>query len=500
MLENNKPFNKIDFIFKYSTDNNTLPIIWVDKDGNIIYYNKSVLNYIDDEELIGMYVYRLASDIQENNWIKLWNILQKRRNYKFTYDFYNKVKDKIFILDVNAVRVTLDNKDYCYLSINDITELVETNNKLLKERDRAEESDRLKNAFLSNMSHEIRTPMNAIVGFSEILDDNIEDYLKEYTKIILTNVEYLLSLIDNIITISRIDSEQIKVKKTSINMYDLINNVHIHFLNKIGKLPSSINIILDNEDENDIIISDRYIIEESLNMLISNAIKFTTDGDINIGYKIQNNNIIIIYVRDNGIGIRNKYHEIIFDRFRQINKQTVGSGLGLSIFKSYMKMLNGRYTLNSNIDIGTNISFQLEIDNIKKKIDKTIIKKSELKRLKNKKILIAEDIEINQLLFHDMLTPYGVNIIKCMDGNECIEKFTEIKDIDLILMDLDMPCLDGYEATEIIRQTDKVIPIIAQTAYSQKENREKVRRIGFTDFIKKPLIKDEILKIIIKYL
>jgi PAS domain S-box-containing protein len=499
MLENNKPLDRLEFIFKYSTDNSILPILWVNDKGEIIYYNKSVSEYIGNEDLIGTYVYRLASDITEDNWIKIWNILKKNNTYKFTYEFYDKIKDKIFILDVNTIKVTYNNKDYCYMSIIDITELVETNNKLLKEKDRAEESDRLKNAFLSNMSHEIRTPMNAIVGFSEILDDNIDDYLKEYTKIILTNVEYLLSLIDNIITISRIDSEQIRIKKTPFNMYDLMNNIHMFYSNKIGKLTRNINLILDNDDDDDIIISDRYIIDECLHMLISNSIKFSNDGDINIGYKVQNNNIIV-YVKDNGIGIQNKYHEIIFDRFRQINKQTIGSGLGLSIFKSYMKMLNGKYTLNSIVNKGTSISFELDIDNIKKKVDKTLIKNSELKRLKNKKILIAEDIEINQLLLHDMLVPYGVNIIKCMDGNECIEKFTEIKDIDLILMDLDMPYLDGYETTEIIRDTDKVIPIIAQTAYSQKENREKARRIGFTDFIKKPLIKDDILKIIIMYI
>ena len=243
--------------------------------------------------------------------------------------------------------------------------------------------------------------------------------------------------------------------------------------------------------------SDRYLIEECLRILLDNSIKFSNGGDIHLGYYIENSSIVI-YVKDSGIGVENKLQEIVFDRFKQVNKQSIGSGLGLSIFKSFVNMLGGKYNLVSKLNEGTLISFTLNLKYEKSK--KINTDKYDIEKLKDIKILVVEDLEVNQLLIYDMLLPYNVNIIKCMDGRECIDKFFENKDIDIILMDLDIPYLDGYEVTKIIREKDKVIPIIAQTAYSHKENKERARKIGFTDFITKPLIKDSLIKIILKYI
>jgi CheY-like chemotaxis protein len=279
---------------------------------------------------------------------------------------------------------------------------------------------------------------------------------------------------------------------------DIINDLSIIYLSKIKKLNKNITLVLDNNTIQ-LIESDRYIIEECLHRLLDNAIKFSDSGNIHIGFYTKEKNITI-YVKDNGIGIENKHQEIIFDRFRQINKQTVGSGLGLSIFKSFVNLLDGKYSLISKLNEGTLISFTLKLkyDITNNQVISVDLSDIDTSVLKGKRILVAEDLEVNQLLINDILLPYNVNIIKCMDGRECIDKFLEIKDIDLILMDLDMPYMDGYEATKIIRQTDKVIPIIAQTAYSQKENRERARKIGFNDFLVKPITTDSLLKIILK--
>jgi len=381
--------------------------------------------------------------------------------------------------------------------IIDVTELVETNLKLSKEKQKAQESDKLKSAFLSNMSHEIRTPMNAIVGFSDILGNLSDDQsIKEYTKIIIDNVDYLLSLIDNIITVSRIDSEQIKTKSEDFNVIDLLNSIQFTYESKIQKKQLKIDLIVDNKNDK-IINTDKYLVEECFNMLLDNAIKFTKHGKINMGYTVKNDKITF-YVKDTGIGIDNKHQEIIFDRFRQINKQVNGSGLGLSIFKSYVKLLDGSFQVKSRLNEGSIFSFT--IDMIKGFKYKSLDEISTIDRLKDKRIMVVEDLEVNQLLINDILLPYNVNIVKCFNGKECIEKFYDIKDIDIILMDLDMPEINGYESTKIIRKNDKVIPIIAQTAYSQKEDKERAKKIGFTDFITKPIKKDDLIRILLKYI
>jgi len=482
---------------RYIIDNNILPILWIKKDGDIIYFNESTKKYIGDENIKGSKIYRLASDIKKVDWDGLWNNLHNKSSKEFVYRYYNKIEDEINVLRIVANLVKFEELEYCYMVVSDITELVDSNIKLQHEKEKAMESERLKDAFLLNMSHEIRTPMNAIVGFSEILHENIEPSLKEYTKIITENVDYLLSLIDNIITISKIDSNQIKVKYNTFDVLEMLEDIRFSYNLKLKKSNKELYLIIDN-DNSYLINSDKYIIEESIHRLVDNAIKFTEKGYIHLGYTIVEDDIEF-YIKDTGVGIENKHQEIIFDRFRQIDKHTMGSGLGLAIFSSYINILGGKYDIKSTVDDGTKVSFILNV-NGNNELEKIDITSVDYLKLNNKRILIVEDLVVNQIMLYDMLTPYEVNIVKAMNGRECIEKYFEIKNIDLILMDLDMPDIDGYEATQIIREKDKAIPIIAQTAYAQKENRERAKRIGIDDFITKPINKDNLIRIIIKNL
>ena len=481
----------------YSLENNILPHLWISSDGIIIYANKISECVFNTYPLLNTYVYRIASDISKNDWRKLWISLLKNKSITFLHKFYNKEKDMVLSLKIYCNLFIFNNIKYCQMVIVDDTELVETNLKLSKEKQKYQEIDKLKFAFLSNLSHEIRTPMNAIVGFSDILGNiTTDESIKDYTKIIVDNVEYLLSFIENIITISRMDSNQIKIKLDDFNILDMLNNIKFLYDNEIEKKQLNIRIIIDNKNEYSI-NSDKYIIEECLKILLDNAIKFTKEGKINIGYII-NDNKISFYVKDTGIGIDNKYHDIIFDKFRQINKTVKGAGLGLSIFKLYVKLLGGSFDIKSKLNNGSIFSFT--IDTMKSNKLKISYDESTIDFLKNKKIMIVEDLEVNQLLINDTLNPYGVDIVKCFNGKECIEKFNEIKNIDLILMDLDMPEMNGYETTKIIKKLNKTIPIIAQTAYSLKEDRERAKKFGFNDFITKPIKKLDLIKILLKYL
>lgn len=484
-------------ISKYIIDHNILPILWIKEDGEIVYHNESTNKYTGEDNITGTMIYRMASDIKKIDWVDLWEKLHNTTDIEFIYRFYNKKEDKIHVLKIVANLVKFHELEYCYMLVSDITELVDTNIRLQREKEKAMESERLKDAFLLNMSHEIRTPMNAIVGFSEIIHENIDPSLKEYTKIITENVDYLLSLIDNIITISKIDSNQIKIKYSTFDVLEMLEDIRFSYNLKLKKSNKDLYLILDN-DNSVIINSDKYIIEESIHRLVDNAIKFTDKGYVHIGYNIKDDDINF-YVRDTGSGIQNKHQDIIFDRFRQIDKHTLGSGLGLAIFSAYINILGGKYSIESEIDEGTTISFSLDVDG-NSQIEKIDITSLDYLKLNNKRILVVEDMDVNQIMLFDMLAPYEVNIVKAMNGRECIEKFFEIKNIDLILMDLDMPEIDGYEATQLIREKDKVVPIIVQTAYAQKENRERAKRIGINDFITKPINKDNLIRIIIKNL
>jgi CheY-like chemotaxis protein len=484
-------------ISQYIIDHSILPILWIRENGEIVYHNESTKKYTGEDNINGSMIYRMASDIKKSEWDELWIGLHNNPSKEFVHRFYNKKEDKIHVLKIVANLVQYYEWEYCYMMISDITELVDSNIRLQREKEKAMESERLKDAFLLNMSHEIRTPMNAIVGFSEIIHENIEPSLKEYTKIITENVDYLLSLIDNIITISKIDSNQIKVKYNTFDVLDMLEDIQFSYNLKLKKSNKNLYLIIDNNHSH-LINSDKYIIEESIHRLVDNAIKFTDKGYINLGYNIIGDDIVF-YIKDTGAGIENKHQEIIFDRFRQIDKHTMGSGLGLAIFSSYINILGGKYDINSSINDGTEITFTLNIDG-NSKIEKVDVTSIDYLKLNNKRILVVEDLVVNQIMLYDMLTPYGVNIVKAMNGRECIEKFFEIKNIDLILMDLDMPDIDGYEATQLIREKDKGVPIVIQTAYAQKENREKAKRMGVDDFITKPIIKDNLIRVIIKNL
>lgn len=344
----------------YSLENNILPHLWISSDGVIIYANKISEYILSNKSLLNTYIYRIASDISKNDWRKLWISLLKNKSIIFIHKFYNKEKDIVLTLKIYCNLYIFNDIKYCQMVVVDNTELLETNLKLSKEKQKYEDIDKLKFAFLSNLSHEIRTPMNAIIGFSDILGNiSSDESIKYYTKIIVENVEYLLSFIENIITISRLDSDQIKIKCNDFRILEMLNNIKSLYNDQINKNKLNIKIFIDNKNDYTI-NNDKFIIEECIKILLDNSIKFTKEGIINIGYIIDNNKITF-YVKDTGIGIDSIYHDIIFDKFKQINKTIKGSGLGLSIFKHYVKLIGGTLSVKSKLDSGSLFSFTINI-------------------------------------------------------------------------------------------------------------------------------------------
>ncbi|MBN2164996.1 MAG: response regulator [Marinilabiliaceae bacterium] len=391
---------------------------------------------------------------------------------------------------------------------NKLEELVRKRTaELVKAKDKAEESDRLKTAFLANMSHEIRTPMNAIVGFSSLLNDSdlTNDERANLISMINSSSESLLHLIDDILDLSMIESNQLKIKFDFCQLDSLVDNVHsaMMLINRNPDLDIRLNNTL--KDCNIELNSDVYRIKQVLLNLMNNALKFTDQGYIELGV-LKNNEYISFYVKDTGRGISPEELEVIFERFRKIeddkNKLYRGAGLGLSISKRLSELLGGRLRVESNKDAGSTFYFELPIDFIRYSShdDDDINKNESNQNLNGKTVLIVEDEYSNYLYLQKALASRKLNTIWAKDGEEAIIEIKKNSNIDLVLMDINMPKLNGIDAFNAIRRIKSNIVIVAQTAFARYEDESRIRAVGFDDFIGKPIKLKDLYYIVDKFL
>jgi PAS domain S-box-containing protein len=394
--------------------------------------------------------------------------------------------------------------------IKDITERLMYEKKLKEAKEKAIESDKLKSAFLANMSHEIRTPMNAIIGFSKLLSSqeaNEHDNL-EYIEIIKNTGNTLLNLIDDIIDFAKIEAGEVQIKQAACYLHKIMKELHVFFeTERQRNEKTGIELVLNIPDPDSelVILTDQNRLRQVFSNLLGNALKFTQKGKIEFGYKIEESHINF-YVSDTGIGIDDNYHKVIFDRFRQVdfnyNKKFDGTGLGLAISKNLIKLLGGRITLESKKGEGSVFRFKLPF----KKLDVTPqeipnnLPEMTMYDWKNKLILIVEDNELNSKLLQRMIEPTGVSMIFAKDGKPAIEACRTNPDIDIVLMDIQMPEMDGYEATRIIKSLKPGLPVIAQTAYAMAEEKNKIIEAGCDDYLSKPIRQKELFHILSKYL
>ncbi|GAA4030325.1 hypothetical protein GCM10022386_12800 [Flavobacterium cheonhonense] len=393
-----------------------------------------------------------------------------------------------------------------------IGNLFEENNnqkmELITAKIRAEESDRLKSAFLANLSHEIRTPMNAINGFTDlILNTDITETEKlEYLTVIEKSGKNLVSIIDDLIEMSKIDSNQIIPNYTQVNLESCMNELYetvkvtiqnkdIEFILINSSLPAAFNIVTDDIKLKQVIIN-----------LLTNAIKFTDKGMVTFGYEIDEQNQLIHFtVRDTGLGIDEVEHKNIFDRFKRVDSDVSikvgGLGLGLAISKAYIELLGGSITLTSKVGEGSTFYFSIPLQYAKvEQITVRPVNESETTKSERKVILIAEDDNINYLLFQKMMQHKNYEIIRAINGQVAVELCLGNPNIDLVLMDIKMPILDGFQAIEQIQPIRPNLPIIAQTAYSSSEDKAKIEKAGFADYITKPLNRERLFELLDYYL
>ncbi len=389
---------------------------------------------------------------------------------------------------------------------SDITSLKNYGRELEIAKEKAEESDRLKTAFLHNISHEIRTPMNAIIGFSGLLSDqNVEaDKRTQYTDIIVQSSNHLLSVINDIMRIASIEAGQENVTESQFNLNTALEYLHEQFWLKAREQNTSLELKVSLPEKEIELIADETKLVQVIANLIDNALKFTPKGAVTFGYIIKENELEF-FVQDSGIGIAPELHQEIFKRFHQVENTNTrkfgGSGLGLSISKAYVELMGGRIWVNSELNKGSVFYFTVPYKTSGRD-EMVITGETEVIQpdiLTVRTLLIAEDEESNFNLLKEQLSSVKVNILRAKNGLEAVE-LCRTRIIDLILMDIKMPLMDGFMATRQIREFLPDVPIIAQTAYNTEADKELAYASGCNSFISKPVKKDVVLSAINGYL
>jgi len=391
-------------------------------------------------------------------------------------------------------------------TITDITERKIMEAELISAKEKAEESDQLKTAFLHNISHEIRTPLNSIVGFSRLLiePDATTEERDRYAEIVNLNSDQLLAIISDIIQIATIEAGQEKIHEKEIDLNSVCSLINSQFSANAKKQNVSLVCTGPVSGHEMHIITDGTKLVQVFNNLIGNALKFTKQGTISYGCELVGN-YLKFFVEDTGIGIAPEMHEEIFKRFRQVESTVTrkfgGSGLGLAISKANIELLGGTIWVESEIGKGAKFCFTIPY-----KPSRPVLKKENItmeqpknKKTSNLKILITEDEKDIDTYLSLVLRNLGTEILHTANGIDAVEICRQNMDIDLILMDIKMPEMNGYEATKEIRKFNKDVIIIAQTAYALVGDREKALQAGCNDYISKPIRKVDLLNLIGQY-
>jgi len=478
-----------------------------DKHGNLVEVNAaySRMSGYSKQELLEMNISDLEVIESESDTSRHMQKISIQEGDRF--ESRHRRKDgSIFDVEISVQYKPIEGGRYVAF-LHDITERKKILNEIITAKVKAEESDRLKSAFLANMSHEIRTPMNGILGFAELLKEPMlsDEEQQKYIKVIHKSGKRMLGIINDIVSISKIESGQMHVSISATTINEQIESVYFFYLPEVEKKGLLLSIKNSLPAKQSRIKTDREKLYAILTNLVNNAIKFTSKGSIEFGYE-KKGEFLEFFVKDTGSGVPEQKKEIIFERFRQgselITKPYDGAGLGLSISKGYVEMLGGKIWVESQPGEGSTFYFTLPYNtqsDAKKIIRKAATEPVGIYKGKELKVLVVEDDDESQFIISTVLKKFGKEILQAGTGSEAVETCRINPGLDLVLMDVRLPEMDGYEATRQIRQFNKDIIIIAQTAYGFSDDREKAIAARCNDYISKPIVIEDLTGLIQKY-
>lgn len=516
-LVTEKALSEAELKFEMIASNANDGILLLRQDGTIDYSNdafKKLFGYKSDEAHSLSLMDLFTSD---DNSEKLKYALRKqavnpakpsiRQNYEL---IGLKIDGATFPLELSLSSFIFEGRLMMVAVIRDFTEHKLNQIRLLKAKDKAEESEKLKTAFLANVSHEIRTPMNAILGFVSLMQEyaTSEEERKEYFEMIASNGEVLLNLINDIIDLSKLESTSLVLNPQPIDLYEFMNEIYLYMVSdlrlKLKHTDVIPKLVLPDPRHISTIIVDRLRLRQVLINLINNAVKFTGKGSIELGAtlshdKVKGDPMIMFYIKDTGIGIPDDKTSIIFESFRQLEdpftRKFGGAGLGLAIVKRIVESSGGYVGVKSIFGKGSEFYIHLPmIKSVSPKSNTNLTPRSEVFNFEGKKVLIVEDKLPNTIYLKTLLSKSKIELTFAGDGAQAVEIFKNSKDIDLVLMDIQLPVMDGFEATAKIKEINPLVPVIAQTAFASVEDRDRAFNSGFDDFVSKPINPKELLR------
>jgi len=482
-----------------------------DFEGNILEANKAFykLTGFPEEENRRLNIIQLLSGGRNNKYdekdiLKSIELIKRKGFLNGEIEITNEKREKLLLEFKNSIIFDNDgNPKAISGSARDITERKKLEKILIEAKEKAKESEKIKSNFIANISHEIRTPLNAILGFTDILLEEIQNSNHiSYLDMIQSSGKLLLSIIDDILDLSKIESGTIKIITEVFNLKNLMENSYNRCLILIKKSGKDISLSCEIDPkipEN--LYGDLHRLEQVLSNLLMNAVKFTPSGHIRFGVNLRNDYSLEFFVEDTGIGIPQDHIKTIFDRFTQVDTESKrifgGTGLGLTISKMIIEMMGGEIYVRSKPGEGSKFIFTLPYS------PAVELKNTKIQKEKNKpegnKILIVEDNAINRTLLSKILEKAGYNIVAASDGFEAIKIFQNENSFDLVLMDIQMPGIDGVETLKMMRDIEKEtsleksVPIIAISAHVMPEDIEKFLNSGFMDYVGKPFNREELL-------
>jgi PAS domain S-box-containing protein len=490
-------------------------IILIDETGSIIEVNSSfclTLGY-SRKEILGKNVRIFASPNDDSEIEK--NINEILSGKTKIHEVKNLRKDGTSCtIALYETKIILPDGKHGILSVsNDISEKIKAQQELISAKEKAEESDRLKSAFLANISHELRTPLNAIIGFSGLMIDTgpNQDTIS-YANNILKSGQHLLSLVEDIFDTTMIETGHIKINYDKTDIVSVLKEVkNILDGERLRENKNDVELILNSDagKNQKHLFTDSRKLKQVLINLLRNALKFTDKGYIEFGFteiEDEGNNFLQFYVKDTGIGIDKKHHDAIFNIFRQIDdthtRKFGGMGIGLSIAKKTIEKLGGKIWVESERLKGSVFYFTLPVlaGGFEKEKETDGMGLTSNRKYIGKTILIAEDDTSNYDFLRIFLTRMNIRVLWAKDGHEAINLCETDSSIDLVFMDIKMPVINGFEATRKIKSTRPGLPVIAQTAYAMSPDRVEAVKSGCDDYMSKPIKIKQLTDILEKYL